>query len=262
MDGVKGTHSVIKKLAGAGSYCFLQAQMTREGNHVARNQRKGRMGEVFNRRCVLEKRGAATPGKRAQRMEGVGEASWPLYLSLISFLTSHGPVSLGGPWADGVVWGGPPGSERVGRGWRMEGHQSGIVLGIYKTRVCVRIPEILLSSHCGWKVSATAVGIQVHLTASPPGQRKMGTSCISGSYTRRDSPPEMPQSSAPCWVPGPCFSQPLVPVTDCPNGPRQSQSPSLWLVSTTGWHRVRDSWPHPAFPTDSSWRGSCPLLIF
>lgn len=49
--------------------------MTREGNHVARNQRKGRMGEVFNRRCVLGKRGAATPGKRAQRMEGVGEAS-------------------------------------------------------------------------------------------------------------------------------------------------------------------------------------------
>lgn len=67
------------------------------------------------------------------------------------------------------------GTKRVGRGQGVEGNQSGVVLGIYKTRVCVRAPEILLPSHCGRKVPVAAIGILCSSDSTPPGQRRVGT---------------------------------------------------------------------------------------
>lgn len=186
MDRFKGTHSVIEKLAVAGSCSFLQARKAREGNHVARNQRRGRMWEVLNRRCALgELLQAREPRewREGKKHPDLCISLWPLSIP------PTGQCHWERAELIGVCRVGLLGTKRVGRGQGVEGSQSGVVLGIHKTRVCVRAPEILLPSHCGRKVHPMLVW--QHPTRAEKGGNKR-PSCIAKSYATGDALPESP----------------------------------------------------------------------
>lgn len=130
----------------------------------------------------------------------------------------------------------PLATEWVAWGGRMDRNpHSGLFLRPYKTRVCV-VSEILLSSHCGWRVPAAATAPRACVAASPPRPEKVGAKVLPVSLA------DFPHSTGHCWVTWPALCQLQVKVTGLSWWPETVTSTHFWLVATKAHPSINESW--------------------